>query len=145
MARLDIEFSGLGDMLDFEAEDVAREMLDAAVPVLQEEMKKELRKKLKHEGDSELVESITHNNAKRAKTGNYIVNVYPKGYSSTKTYHHQKTKRKYKVSNALKMIWKEYGIPGRQAPQPFMETATRNAEDKTLEKMQEVYDRRTGV
>lgn len=145
MARLDIEFQGLGELLDQQTDDLAKEMLDEAVPVLQEEVKKELRKKIKHEGESELLDSIRHNKAKQAKTGNYIVNVYPTGYSKTKIYHHTKTGRKYKVSNALKMIWKEYGIPGQQSPQPFLETATKNAEEKTLEIMQKVYDKRTGV
>ena len=38
------------------------------------------------------------------------------------------------------MIWKEYGIPGRQAPRPFLDVACDNVRNEVIEKMQEVFD-----
>lgn len=46
--------------------------------------------------------------------------------------------------NALKAVWKEYGIAGRQPARPFLANATRNAEETVLTKMQEVYKKRMG-
>ena len=49
--------------------------------------------------------------------------------------------RKETVSNALKAIWKEYGIAGQQSPRPFMTAATNSVRTIIMEKMQEVYDK----
>ena len=102
---------------------------------------------IKHEGDSELARSVTMSKPKKGKWGDFIVSAYFKGNSKTKTYRHTKTHRgKYAVSNALKAVWKEYGIPSRGIPaQPFIDQATKSAEDEALKKMQDVFDQRMNV
>lgn len=142
MARMDIEFSGLSEML-IGGDELAEEMLEAAAPVIEESMKKNLKKSIAHSGDSELVNSVKTSKAKQAKNGAYIINVNPKGNSKTKVYKRGKKGRTHPVSNALKAIWLEYGIPGQQAPKPWLEATTNEAESKVLDKMQEVYDKRT--
>ena len=114
--NLSFEFEGLSDLLpDFD--EVGLAMVEEAGPVLVEQMKEKVQRVVKHEGDS-------------------------KGESKTKTYRHSKTKRgHYKVSNALKAIWKEYGIPSRDIPaQPFLEQTLKAAETEALDKMQKVFD-----
>ncbi|MBO6206849.1 MAG: hypothetical protein J6M27_15260 [Lachnospiraceae bacterium] len=142
MARMDIEFSGISEMLAG-AEEIAEEMLNEAAPIIEESMKKNLKKSIAHSGESELVNSVKAGKAKMAKNGACILNVNPKGQSKTKVYKRGKKGRKHPVNNALKAIWLEYGIPGQQAPKPWLEATTKDAEQKVLDKMQEVYDKRT--
>lgn len=144
MAEFDIEFPEdfLSGLLDTEFSEIAEEALKEAAPMLEESMKKSCTNVIEHEGDSELVNSITAGKPKRTKTDAYIVNVSPKGYSKTKTYNHQETGRTYPVSNALKMIWKEYGIPGQQIAKPFIANACNSVRESVVNKMQEVYNRK---
>lgn len=142
MARMDIEFSGISEML-VGGDELAEEMLTEAAPIIEDSMKKNLRKSIAHSGDSELVDSVATSKAKQARNGAYIINVNPKGKSKTKVYARGKKGRKHPVSNALKAIWLEYGIPGHQSPKPWLAATTNDAEAKVLDKMQEVYDKRT--
>lgn len=142
----------LKDLSETDSETICEEMLNESVPLLEASVKQELKARIQHEGDSELVNSIKANKAKKTKDGSaYIVNVTPKGYSQIKVYLDKRTRgteqkvRKYKVSNALKALWKEYGIPGKQAPAPFLTPAMNKAEKQVLAKMQEVYERKTGI
>lgn len=152
MAIVEMEFPDdlMEDLLETDFGEIAEAALSEAVPFLEKSMKNELNKVIEHEGDSELVDSIKSNKPKRAKTDAWIVNVTPKGYSSTKVFtavdsKGKKTHRKYPVSNALKAIWKEYGIPGHQPPRPFIESAVNGAREAALKKMQEVYNRKVGI
>ncbi len=141
---LSYEFEGLTDFLpDFD--DVSKEMLQAAAPVLVEKTKNAVKGVIKHDGDSELVNSVKAGKPKRNKWGGYEISAEFKGESKTKTYRHSKKKRskKHAVSNALKAIWKEYGIPGRGIPaQPFLEKAASAAEDQVVDIMQNVFDKK---
>lgn len=144
MAQMEIDFPEdlLGGLLSQDTEELCREMVDAAVPIMEECMKKEVRSVIGHGGDSELVKSIKGSRARVSRNNAVISFVGPKGNSS----HHYggaKKNRKRKVSNALKAVWLNYGRRGQPA-RPFLNRATKNAEKKVLEKMQEVYDRRTG-
>ena len=96
--------------------------------------------------DFSAARNFAFSKAKRTKDGSaYITTVGPRGYSNHMYYDKKgQKKRKYKVSNALKAIWKEYGIAGKQAPRPFIANATRNAEEKVMNKLQEVYRNKTG-
>ena len=153
MAIFDVEFPSdfLSDLLDTEFDEIAEAALTDAAPLLEESMKKCCKDAIMHEGDSELVDSIESGTPKKTKKGDaWIVNVAPRGYSSIKKYtavdsKGRKTHRKYPVSNALKAIWKEYGIPGRQPPNPFLERACNNVRDIAIAKMQEVYNRKVGA
>lgn len=142
----------LMQLFETDSEELCEEMLNESAPFLEDSIKKELRANLYHDGDSELIDSISAGTAQKTKDGSaFIVNVTPKGYSQIKVYIDKRTRgherkiRRYKVSNALKAIWKEYGIPGKQVPSPFFEPARRKAEKQVLAKMQEVYERKTGI
>ena len=58
---------------------------------------------------------------------------------------HSGESRKYRVSNALKLIWKEYGVAGRQPARPFLTSACNAVRGAVMEKMQKVYERKTGM
>lgn len=149
--RMEFPDEFLSDLLDTDFDEIAKEALIEAAPILEESMKKCCKEAIQHEGDSELVNSIRSRIPKRVLGNNaWIVGVYPSGYSSIKKYtlvdsKGKKTHRKYPVSNALKAIWKEYGIPGRQPPRPFIERACNSVKNRTMEKMQEVYNRKVGI
>lgn len=148
MAFFEVDFpvDFMSELLDTDFGEIAEEALREAAPFLEESMKKECRNAVKHEGDSELVNSFKKSKPKKTKTDAWIVNVTPKGKSKVKVYHDTATGRgTYPVSNALKAIWKEYGIPGRQPPRPFIAAACNNAREKTMAKMQEVYNRKVGA
>ena len=147
MAEFEIDFSEdfLSELLDTDFGEIAEEALNEAAPVLEKSMQASCAKVIEHEGDSELVHSIKAGKPKRTKTHAYIVNVSPKGYSSVKLYRKKKKGRKYPVSNALKAIWKEYGVPGRQPPRPFIAKACNDVRSDVMSKMQEVYNRKVGA
>lgn len=147
MAIFDVDFPDdfLSELLDTDFGKIAEEALNEAAPILETSMKQSCKAVIIHDDDSELVASIKSGEAKRAKTDAWIVNVSPQGYSKTKIYHHVKTGRIYPVHNALKAIWKEYGIPGRQPPRPFITSACNKVRDSVMAKMQEVYNRKVGA
>lgn len=135
----------LSDLLDADFGDIAGEALEQASPIMEAAMQSSLRRSIKHDGESELVNSIHASKPKQTKTDAWILNVGPSGSSKNKMYHDSKThKRTYPVSNALKAIWLEYGIPGQQAPRPFLQSAINDAESRVLAKIQEVYDKKVG-
>lgn len=144
----DIEFPEdfLSDLLESDFDEIAAEALKEAAPLLEKSMKQSCARVIEHSGESELVNSIKSGKPKKTKTDAWIVNVVPKGYSSTKTYRSGKNKeRKYRVSNALKLIWKEYGVAGRQPARPFLTSACNAVRDAVMEKMQQVYERKVGM
>lgn len=145
MAIMEVEFPEdlLGDFLNQDTEELCKEMVDAAAPIMEESMKKEIKNVLGHEGDSELVNSVKAGKAKMAKNNAIIANVGPKGNSTNFYYKGNKKGRKYTVSNVLKAIWLNYGRMGQPA-RPFLTRATNNAKEAVLKKMQEVYDQKTG-
>lgn len=125
--------------------DYAIEALNEAAPVLESRMKANARAGVMHEGDSEMVNSIKASKAKKAKTNAYIINVGPRGYSKTKVYtakdgKGKRTTRSYPVSNALKAIWKEYGIPGRQPARPFISAAAVQCERQIIDILQKKFE-----
>lgn len=144
MARMEINFPDnfMEGLLKTEFEEIAAEALAEAAPLLEQSLKASCKKAIDHEGESEMVDSIACSKPKRARTGAWIVNVGPRGYSRKKTYRKKRGGRKYPVSNALKMIWKEYGIAGRQAARPFIRSAVNNARGAVTQRMQEVYERK---
>lgn len=136
------DFDALFEM-DFDS--LAKEALEDSAPVLEASMKSAAQAAVAHTGDSELVKSIKASKVKKSKNGAWIVNVGPKGYSKVKVYHAGgKKERVYPVSNALKAIWKEYGIAGHQPPSPFLAKAVNDAEKETLDIIQRTFDRKAG-
>lgn len=151
MAIFDVDFPDdfLSELLETDFDEIAEEALKEAVPILEKTMKAEVKKTIQHDGDSELVNSFKASKPKKTKTDAWIANVNPKGYSSTKVYTANskglKKSRKYPVSNALKAIWKEYGIPGRQAAKPFITASVNASKMEIMRRMQEVYNRKVGA
>lgn len=145
MAQMEIDFPEdmLNGFLDVDAEDLCKQMIDSAVPIMEESMKKEMRSVIKHSGDSELVDSVKTSKAKRAKNGAIIAFTGPKGNSKNYYYRNGKKGRKIPVSNVLKAIWLNYGRVGQPA-RPFLTKAVNNAHQKVMEKMQQTYDQLTG-
>lgn len=94
-----------------------------------------------------MVNSIKGSKPKKVtSTDCWIVNVGPRGYSNH-TYHAKRTggkksKQSYKVSNALKAIWKEYGIPGHQSAQPFIQKAANQARPRVEKIIEDSFNKR---
>lgn len=133
------------NLLQTDSEALCEEMLRESAPILEESMKKHISSVMGDYSTGEAAKSIKARKPKKARNGAYIVNVCPTGYSAH-TYNAGKAgQRKYKVSNALKLIWKEYGIPGKQVPRPFVVKSVNGARNKVLQKMQEVYNRKAGA
>ena len=152
MAVFDIDFPEdfLSELLETEFDEIAEDALKESIPVLEESVKKEVCKVIAHEGDSELANSFKATKPKKTKNSAWIANVTPRGYSSTKVYRAvdgkgKKKDRKYPVSNALKAIWKEYGIPGRQAARPFLTASINASKKEVMERMQEIYNKKVGA
>lgn len=152
MAQFQMEFDDgfLDNLLSTDFDAIAEEALAETIPMLEQSMKNQVKKVIQHEGDSELANSLKASKPRKTKTDAWIATVTPRGYSSTKVYKAKngkgrKTQRKYKVSNAVKAIWKEYGIPGRQPARPFINAAVNAVTKEVTEKMQEVYNRKVGA
>ena len=145
MAQMEIDFPEdmLNGLLDVDAEDLCKQMIDSAAPIMEESMKKEMRSVIQHSGDSELVDSVKTSKAKRAKNGAIIAFTGPKGNSKNYYYRNGKKDRRIQVSNVLKAIWLNYGRVGQPA-RPFLTKAVNNAHQKVMEKMQQTYDQLMG-
>ena len=132
-------------LLNLDFDEIAEDALKEAAPILENSMKAAISQVIEHEGDSELVKSIKAGRPKKTRNGAWIVNVTPKGYSQYKVYHAKKSGRTYKVSNALKAIWKEYGVAGRQPPRPFLTKAKNDAKDAVYDAIQKVFNSKAGI
>lgn len=146
MAKFDVydDNIDLDNLFNVDFDEVAEEALAEAVPVLEKSMKSAVQASIGHSGDSELVRSIKANKPKKSRNGAWIVNVTPKGYSKVKVYHAKKGERTYPVSNALKAIWKEYGIAGKQPARPFLAKATSDVQNEVLDIIQRKFDEKAG-
>lgn len=143
--EIDFPEDFLSEFLESDFDEIAEEALREAAPILEKSMKQSCRRVIKHSGESELVDSIESGDPKKTKTDAWIVNVTPQGYSSTKTYRSGSKGKAHRVSNALKLIWKEYGVAGRQPARPFLTNACNAVRETVMEKMQQVYERKVGM
>lgn len=147
MSQLSVYNSdAFNDLWNLDFGGYATDVLNEAGDILLKEMKKNCQTEIKHVGDSELVKSIKKAKPKKAKNGAYLINVGPSGYSKSKIYYGKNgkgehTTRKYPVSNALKAIWKEYGIPSRKIdPQPFISPTVHRTEKIIQELLQKRFE-----
>lgn len=148
MAILDIDFPEdfMAELLETDFDDIAEAALNEAAPILEKAMQQSCKRVIEHDGESELVDSIKSGKPKKTKTDAWIVTVSPKGYSKKKTYRAgEKKNRQYPVSNALKALWKEYGIAGRQPARPFITAACNSVKNTIMEKMQTIYEQKVGM
>lgn len=142
MARMDVfgDFD-ISSMIDVNTDEFCEETLKDVAPILEENMKRTARANVMHDGESEMVNSIKAIRPVKSKNGAWIVNVGPRGYSSHIYYSKGNRPKKYNVSNALKAIWKEYGIPSRGIPaRPFVSTSASQSESKILNEMQKKFE-----
>lgn len=150
LGEFDFPTDFLKEFLETDPESICKEALKEAAPIYEDALKKSMEDVIEHAGDSEMVESVKSSKVKKCKDGDgWYINITPTGYSKQKYYYGTDKRgghynRKYQVSNALKAIWKEYGIPGHQKPAPFILNARFRAEKDIFDKIQEVYNRRIG-
>lgn len=97
MASFSIDFSEdfLSSLLGTEFDEIAEEALTEAAPILEASMKRSCRDAIRHEGDSELVDSIRAGRPRRTRTDAMIVTVQPKGNSKIKVRRTGKKKGTY--------------------------------------------------
>lgn len=147
MAEFEIDFPDdfLEDLLETDFDEICEEGLTQAAPIMENALKQSLKAVIQHSGDSELINSVKAAKPKKTKTDAWIINVNPKGDSKSFYTAKGKSKRRYPVSNALKAIWLEYGVAGRQSPRPFLQNAVNNMRESILTKVQEVYNKKTGA
>jgi hypothetical protein len=146
MAGFEIyESNEIDEMFNIDFDDIAESALKEAAPILKASMESAVRTSVEHDGDSELVNSIKCASPKKSRNNAWILNCGPSGYSKTKVYNSKKSKRQYPVSNALKAIWKEYGIAGRQPARPFLAKATNDAKENVYNIIQNKFDEKTGA
>lgn len=138
----------LSELLETPFEDICVEALDEAAPELVKSVKTAIIK-AGHVDSGELAESIESNKAHKAKSGAFIVNVFPAGYSKRKTFEARrkgkKTGRVYKVSNAAKLVFLEYGVNGKQTGRPLLGKATRGVREIILKIIEKVYKNKVGA
>lgn len=144
---MDFPENFLSDLLQTDADDICRKALEEAAPLLENCMKDTLKED-NHELSGELIKSIKAKKPTKARNGAWMVHVRPTGYSAINSYSVKgkgNSVRKYKVSNALKMIWIEYGVNGRQPARPFITRTVNEVRSASMQRMQEVYNRMAGV
>lgn len=107
---------------------LGKEMVDAALPVLQESVKAGYAA---HNRTGQLESSVKVYGARQAGDG-YFGYVAPSGMRSD-------GKRNGEIATYL-----EYGT-GRQPSTPVIGPASKRAEGKVIEKMREVFDRKVGA
>lgn len=143
MARFDFEIpdSIFPKCLEENMDEICIEAIGEAQPIVVEEMKKQIKAVISKDGTGELVASIKARKPKKSKYDGYYGKVGPTGYSSKHYYAGKKRKRKYKLSNAAKLVFMEYGT-SRQPATPILQKVKKNTENAVINKMQETINRR---
>ena len=112
------------------------QILDSAIPILEESVKSELSK---HKRTSQLINSVKKTKASKSPNGGYFVCVRPTGKSDS--YLDGKgILRKYKVpvQNMEILAHLEYGT-SKQKPTPILTKAYKDSYNSVMAKMQEEF------
>lgn len=112
------------------------QILDSAIPILEESVKSELSK---HKRTSQLINSVKKTKASKSPNGGYFVCVGPTGKSDS--YIDGKgILRKYKVPvrNMEILAHLEYGT-SKQKPTPILTKAYKDSYNEVMAKMQEEF------
>ena len=112
------------------------QILDSAIPILEESVKSELSK---HKRTSQLINSVKKTKASKSPNGGYFVCVMPTGKSDS--YIDGKgVLRKYKVPvrNMEILAHLEYGT-SKQKPTPILTKAYKDSYNEIMAKMQEEF------
>ena len=134
-------FSEIGNMSE-----LCPQIIEEAEPVLVEGMQNQIRTVIRHPDRStgELIDSITASKPKKAKDGSWSGFVGPQGYSSRYYYKGRKKGRKYKLPNASKLVFMEYGTSRQKATQ-VLDSVVKNTEEEALARMQAAFERLTKI
>lgn len=145
IAIFDLEFPEdfLSGLINTDFDDICKEALEESAPVMQKSIQSALAGVIKHDGESELVQSVKPQSPKKAKNGAWIVNITFQG-DSKNFYSKKKDGTKYRVPNMLKALWKEVGIAGKQVATPFMTSAKNSAKDAVMDRIQKVWEKKVG-
>ena len=136
MANFEVNFpeDAFGTLL--KDEDILKEMVEAAAPVMDKAVKKQLTTSIGAYGGKysrgEMLASVKTTKAKKTKTDAVICVTRPTG------------KDKKGVRNAAKAFYMEYGT-SKQSAHPWLDTATKNAEPECIEAMQKVFNKKAGL
>lgn len=127
-------------------DDVAPEMMEAGMDVLEKEVIAEAEK---HRDTGEMIESIRRTGLSKTANGSYYMCTRPTGYSSKQGKWKNARKGKgegkgrTKVRNMEKLVWLEYGVKGRSGT-PIVTKAIIQAEPGVMRAMREVFERKVG-
>ena len=125
-----------------EVENYAPQMIDAATPILEKNIKSALAG---HRRTGTMVNSVKRTRAKKAKNGSYLATVRPTGMSRKYIDKHGKVKkRKTPVRNMEILAHLEYGTKN-QAPTPLLTKAVNDCRAECESAMAEVFRRESGV
>lgn len=129
----------MGSLLKMQDEEefktLACDMLNDAGKILKETMEHEIPK-----DTGDLAEHIKQEKAKKYKNGCYGVSVHPYGHSKSTESKGRKGK-KYSLTNIGKAILLEYGTINMR-PRPFLRNVKIKSEEKVVNRMQEVYNKK---
>jgi len=130
MGKFDFEIPAdfikqLGNMADIDR--IAPQMIDEAMPILAENMKKGLAS---HRRTGDMIKSVKYTKATQNKYGYYAA-VRPTG------------KDRKGVQNMEKLVYLEYGT-SKQPATPVMAKIINDSRSAVLAKMQEVFNREVG-
>lgn len=122
---------------------IAPKMLEAAAPIVANELKSRLRR---HDRTGQLSSSVKASKPKyNEKHGGHSVFVGPSGKSKTYLDNAGKLRiRGDSERNMEKFFIIEYGKRG-QAPQPMIADVVKATENAAIEKMREVYEKEAGI
>lgn len=114
------------------------QILDSAIPILEESVKSELSK---HKRTSQLVNSVKKTKASKSPNGGYFVCVRPTGKSDSYL-DRNGVLRKYKVPvrNMEILAHLEYGT-SKQKPTPILTKAYKDSYNSVMAKMQEEFEK----
>lgn len=134
---MEVEFPEdfMSELFDTSFDEIAKEALEAASPILAQSTEKALTKSVASRGEYSkgvMVPSIKATKATKTKTDAWIVVVRPTGKDAKG------------VRNAMKAGVMEYGA-AHEAARPWLTSAAKNAESAATAKMQEVYNQKVGA
>ena len=139
----DIPEDYLKELTDTDFDELAPEMLDEVLPILETSISRHLTGVIRG-GSGELAKSVSITKPKKTNTDAYIANVYIKGQSKNHYYGGVSHNRQYPVSNALKAIWLNYGN-AHQPARPWLTPAVNSCQSEILDKLQKKWEEITGA
>jgi hypothetical protein len=139
----DIPEDYLKELTDNNFDDIAPQMLETVLPILETSIRRHLTSVIE-KGTGDLVKGISVTKPKKTQTDAWITNVYIKGESNHHYLGSTTHNRKYPVSNALKAIWLNYGR-ANQTARPWLDPAVNSCQSEILEKLQKKWEELTGA